>query len=240
MGGGMPPPVADLGAPCESDDDCDDICLLDLPGGYCTTLCEDACPNDGQCFVLFEDDDNGYCLQTCAESSMCREGEGYVCDVDDTCYPGEPDPPICTDDHEPNQTEGEPAEGGDLGDDCAATIELSGTLDGDDEDWFRVGGVDLNGGCGIFEMIFPEDHPEMRACIFGACRDGQDPPFAGCFLELADSPSGRQGCCSDVPGILGGPRLEITCAEDVEVDYYIQITGLDMCTEWSGTVRQMQ
>lgn len=90
-----PPPVTDgnVGGACTATTDCigtQAICL-NMPGGYCSLSgCEggtNPCPEGSQCF-LFQNGDS-YCLDTCTTSAECREDEGYICDVDGTCWPGE-------------------------------------------------------------------------------------------------------------------------------------------------------
>ncbi|MCK6573067.1 hypothetical protein L6V77_18450 [Myxococcota bacterium] len=106
-GGGesAPPAAGSLGAPCERDADCDGgVCITDLPGGYCSSDCENTdCPEGGSCWQLGETAFR--CLLNCADDGACRAGEGYVCDADDTCFPG---------------GGGGPAGAGEVGGPCAA------------------------------------------------------------------------------------------------------------------------
>ena len=105
MGGQMAGSNAgDLGAACTADADCGTgPCLLDLEGGYCTLGCEENedCPG-GTCWALRGLEGN-VCLLSCMENDECRTDEGYVCDSDDTCFPGAGDVPPggpCEDDAE--------------------------------------------------------------------------------------------------------------------------------------------
>lgn len=88
--GGNPVQAGSLGAPCQADADCDGgLCLTDLPGGYCTQDCADGagCPAEGSCWSF--GDTLSACLLNCQASAECRRADGYICDGDNTCYPGE-------------------------------------------------------------------------------------------------------------------------------------------------------
>lgn len=64
------------------------VCL-DLPGGYCSMEgCDTGgtCPDGSLCYNFA--DAGTFCLKTCAGNGECREGDGYICDVDNTCWPG--------------------------------------------------------------------------------------------------------------------------------------------------------
>jgi hypothetical protein len=95
------PPVdpGSVGGACGADGDCTGpgaVCL-DMPGGYCTIPgcagVADACPEGSTCFLF--GDEGSYCLDTCVVSDECREDDGYVCDQDNTCWPGD-EPPAPT------------------------------------------------------------------------------------------------------------------------------------------------
>jgi hypothetical protein len=80
------------GAPCSTDEDClfDGRCwvLADgFRGGYCTIEgCQaGTCPEGSACFEFA--DQVKRCVDTCTDNVECRLGEGYVCDVDSTCWP---------------------------------------------------------------------------------------------------------------------------------------------------------
>jgi serine protease len=84
-----------LGGACARDADCltGMFCDVSLPGGYCTQDCTNAvCPGDGLCFSFCGDEACetvfNLCLDGCVDSGDCRQGEGYVCDADSTCFPG--------------------------------------------------------------------------------------------------------------------------------------------------------
>ena len=85
-------PDGGIGAPCEGAIDCQGtgaVCLT-LPGGYCALEgCAEAaepCPDGSSCFSF--QDGSSYCIQTCSGAGDCRQSEGYICDVDQTCWPG--------------------------------------------------------------------------------------------------------------------------------------------------------
>lgn len=73
----------DVGARCESRDDCSERCLLpsaiESPGGFCTLQCVDDsdCPGDAACIDL----EGGVCLFSCTDTAGCEFlGEGWVCE----------------------------------------------------------------------------------------------------------------------------------------------------------------
>lgn len=79
-----------VGGACAQHTDCQAglFCDTTLPGGYCTMDCTyDPCPGDGVCYQ-FSDGVDVYplCLDGCATDADCRQGEGYVCDADNTCF----------------------------------------------------------------------------------------------------------------------------------------------------------
>lgn len=83
-----------VGGACSSADDCAGspaACFSaddGFPGGYCVVEgCEtnDDCPGDASCWSF--QDDTTKCLANCTTRSDCREG--YYCDADNTCWPGE-------------------------------------------------------------------------------------------------------------------------------------------------------
>jgi len=82
----------DLGARCDSRDDCNDRCvpssLAETPGGFCSLQCVDdsECPNDAAC----ADFQGGVCLFTCATNADCEFlGAGWACDTHDGLPNGE-------------------------------------------------------------------------------------------------------------------------------------------------------
>lgn len=84
-----------LGDGCASSEDCGGglYCEDSLgTGGYCSTDCQsDAdCPSGGLCFSLQDATGEAYqmCLKPCASDADCRTGDGFICDVDGTCFPG--------------------------------------------------------------------------------------------------------------------------------------------------------
>jgi hypothetical protein len=74
----------ELGARCDSVDECDERCLspVDYPGGFCTTACEgdDDCPNGASC----ADVEGGVCLFACETGADCEFlGDGWSCETED-------------------------------------------------------------------------------------------------------------------------------------------------------------
>lgn len=69
---------ADIGAGCESDEDCLEglECLEELPQGMCSQPCDDDCPNDTLCVDL---SGAGYCFAQCETNDDCRDG--YACSL---------------------------------------------------------------------------------------------------------------------------------------------------------------
>jgi len=86
-----------LGDPCVDNSNCrSDICLTALPSGYCSALCQtsDTCGENGSCWNLGE---QRFCLKNCSSSTECRSNDGYICDGDDTCFPGDSVPETSAD-----------------------------------------------------------------------------------------------------------------------------------------------
>ncbi|MBI4508272.1 MAG: hypothetical protein HY698_01465 [Deltaproteobacteria bacterium] len=79
----------DIGEPCSQAGECAGGTCLSLPGGYCSKMgCADSgCPEGSTCFSL--QDGGSACFKSCEAPSGCRVAEGYTCDGDNTCYPGE-------------------------------------------------------------------------------------------------------------------------------------------------------
>jgi len=71
---GCPEPEdrAPIGEPCDRDTPCDDLCLLDLPSGMCSTDCSDDECAEG--YVCGEISDGEYCLAACEDDDGCRDG----------------------------------------------------------------------------------------------------------------------------------------------------------------------
>ena len=90
---GRPPPPFDIGAACAADTDCArGTCLTGLPAGYCTQESCDVvgCPSGSRCWNLGGQEEYYACLQDCTQSSQCRGADGYLCDVDATCWTAPP------------------------------------------------------------------------------------------------------------------------------------------------------
>ncbi len=82
----------DVGARCESRDDCNDRCLpptgQESPAGFCTLQCVDDgdCPSGTACI----DFEGGVCLFTCTDNAGCEFlGAGWGCDSRDARPNGE-------------------------------------------------------------------------------------------------------------------------------------------------------
>jgi serine protease len=83
-----------VGAACTTSADCAGglYCEPSLPAGYCTKDCSGGsdCPDGSSCWCLGSDGADGcayrICLQDCVAAGDCRGDDGYVCDVDMTCY----------------------------------------------------------------------------------------------------------------------------------------------------------
>ncbi len=83
----QPPTGGGVGAPCAANTDCAGGACLGLPAGYCSV--EDCgtsgCPAGSTCFDFGAN--GSFCLDDCVSDSDCRVGDGYECDVDNTCWP---------------------------------------------------------------------------------------------------------------------------------------------------------
>jgi hypothetical protein len=80
----------EIGARCDSRDECDDICLADpdFPGGFCSVSCanHDDCPGGTQCVDIGQ----GVCLYECDASHTCDFlGTGWECTTEDAVPDGE-------------------------------------------------------------------------------------------------------------------------------------------------------
>ncbi len=63
------------GAACDETSVCDNICLLGMPDGMCTSICTVLpCGKNEECIWIAGDN---YCLQTCDQDENCRTG--YAC-----------------------------------------------------------------------------------------------------------------------------------------------------------------
>jgi serine protease len=89
------PGTGEVGDGCEASADCGGelYCEGVLPSGYCTRDCSGGaeCPTGSACYCLGDDGAGGcaysICLKECVDDGDCRGADGYVCDVDQTCYP---------------------------------------------------------------------------------------------------------------------------------------------------------
>ncbi len=66
-----------IGAACDEDTVCKDVCLLSLPGGMCSKPCEEgrSCKS-GECVKI---SGGYYCVPSCEQDTDCRFDEGYLC-----------------------------------------------------------------------------------------------------------------------------------------------------------------
>ena len=78
-----PAPPRTIGASCTDNKECQtDLCLGNLPGGYCSQLCGDnaTCPPGRSCAT---EGSPSFCLDACETAAGCREGyacRGGLCD----------------------------------------------------------------------------------------------------------------------------------------------------------------
>jgi len=73
-----------LGARCDVDSECDDLCLTGEPGGFCTTSCDAAGGCDGGSLCVSApgstDTEHGVCEFACLTDPDCAFlGDGYTC-----------------------------------------------------------------------------------------------------------------------------------------------------------------
>ncbi len=89
---GEPELADDIGQACNVAADCAHRNCLALPGGYCSKKhCDTAgCPGASTCFGFSGGESS--CLVDCGVDSECRTTEGYECDSDGTCWPGDDAP----------------------------------------------------------------------------------------------------------------------------------------------------
>ena len=82
----------ELGARCQSHDECDDVCLPDpeFPDGFCSVNCNSAadCPGGARCVAIGQ----GVCLFGCLEPTDCEFlGPGWRCATTPALPGGEED-----------------------------------------------------------------------------------------------------------------------------------------------------
>ena len=85
------PKENDIGQACRSDRDCDELCIDDFPGGYCSASSADGeCPDGSTCTPVGRG--TQICLADCDpnEEDPCRLGYGCASDFNfpDVCIPG--------------------------------------------------------------------------------------------------------------------------------------------------------
>lgn len=84
-----------VGGTCQSDADCDDRCLTNFPGGFCTLDCN----SDNDCVdgSFCADVAGGVCLIACDNNFECQDllGGGYFCETKDSLSGGRVQ--VCTD-----------------------------------------------------------------------------------------------------------------------------------------------
>lgn len=88
----------ELGAICDSNDECADRCLgpsVDWPDGFCTLDCD----TDDDCgasdAVCIDEGGGGACAFTCADDRQCSFLGGYVCKERDAHEAGAPKVMVC-------------------------------------------------------------------------------------------------------------------------------------------------
>ena len=192
--------IADAGAVCGSDADCDDICILDdsFPQGYCTSLgcSEGDCGTNGTCLDI--GDGNTACFASCAIGGTdCRDG--YTCQDDGggggVCAP-------------------EPAA---VGSACDDDADCSGAQCLGVGDGYCTGGCEDDAGCpdGNICSLFGEFGENIGICTpecssDADCRDGLlcvDTDGNGsteCFAPVAFGPGATGDACTDTPDCSGG------------------------------------
>jgi hypothetical protein len=226
----MPVQAGALGSACDEDDDCDGGLCLGLPNGYCSQSCDDAeCPAGGSCWNF--GDAGQACLLNCDDISDCRRNEGYICDGDNTCYPGDgPAPPGEGDVGAPCQADGDCAGGGrcvtEAQDFPGGYCVIFGCSEespcpGGSECFQLQGGdtvcLDLCQGaedCRDGYACRPDVGACMPGCEEGGCPEGtictdeglcEEPPCTpnSCDEGLICADSGR--CVIDIGAVPGGP-----------------------------------
>ncbi len=204
MGGQMGASASgDLGNACTADEDCDTgRCLLELEGGYCTLGCEESedCPG-GTCWAL-RDLEGSVCLLSCMENDECRTDEGYICDSDDTCFPG--------------GGGGEPGSG-DVppGGPCTADAECMGPggqcIVGFPDGYCIMAGCGEDAPCPAGSDCFAIDDEGNTACLptcgdSGDCRDQYGCTDPGVCLPACTADSCPEGqVCNEERGICEDP-----------------------------------
>ena len=89
---GEAPEDPDIGAPCVKDGECTYGKCLKVQGGYCSKAdcATSGCPLGSSCSsVTIKFKTQKLCVKDCAGTSMCRQGEGYIC-VAGRCWVGPP------------------------------------------------------------------------------------------------------------------------------------------------------
>ncbi|MCA9527949.1 MAG: hypothetical protein KC549_16795, partial [Myxococcales bacterium] len=183
----------------EQDADCDGgLCITALPGGYCSQDCSaDGCPDGGSCWNL--GDNLSACLLNCQASNECRRGDGYICDGDNTCFPGE---------------EMQPPGDGDVGAPCQGNADCAGgscVRDGFPDGYCVQFGCDDASPCPAGAECFQlqgGDTVCLDTCRNAAeCRDGYAcrPDISACMpgCTADDCPDGtictEEGLCEEPP-----------------------------------------
>jgi hypothetical protein len=183
---------------------------MGFPGGYCTIQgCSDADPCTARSSCWSFQSGGTYCLLDCAAPSECRTGAGYVCDADDTCWPGSGSVPP-----------GGPCTSNDqcLGGDSAQCTRQAGFVGG----YCNVVGCQQDSDCpgegGVCRAVYQSG---ARGCVGGCARQADCRPGYACILDPASS---WQGACfpfcagdGDCPGAFG-------CRDEICVDVSSECT----------------
>jgi hypothetical protein len=145
----------------------------------------------------------------CADDLLCIED---ACEATQVCN---------ADDNEPNESEVDALNFGEINDNDDSGGSVAGVLDhGDDEDWFTYTGDDDLGYVVDPTREIVTDG-ELRICKFAECLDGLEITEIACPPGTNEdtSPAGRPGCCSDEGFEMGA----FNCGDTSEDSAYIYI-----------------
>jgi len=214
-----PPGESDIGDACRSDSDCEDLCIEDFPGGYCSSICTGDCPAGSTCTPV--GGGTSLCLLDCdpASDDPC-ERPGFGCPggfmFPSVCIPG------CSADSDcPDGLACDPSGGFTEEGTCYDPDAETGGACEDDE------------SCPPDSFCFSEDRSGWPggACVgFGCDVESNE----GCLGDAQCIPGGRGGRCID--GCADGEcRDGYRCEPDDDYpDRMICVPGCDdddQCTE---------
>ncbi len=231
--GAPKPSASQIGAGCQTPDQCDGVlCLTEqsFVGGYCYKECKDdptACPDGSTCHDYLS---YAWCFDACDKDEDCRTGEGYVCDYDvcrpkctgasacvgeDSCRGGRCEPPCKGDEDCP----GGRCQEGDCLPPCKQESEcLPGyTCDTASGRCLAKPGKKMGEACTASSQCATGYCLPMRKICSVQCQDAQTcPKQYVCALEKLDQDNngtadGAESACVPVVGP-GGPGS--ACAKD--------------------------